>query len=172
MSVILDKVPKMKKFVVEYMLGVRKGSLLNGSGTLSTQLVSEAEVVYGNIDLMSRCNYISSHASSIRIELFLDSIKWSQTELADALNTSVKTLQRFIKKESVLKTLHVELLVMIAFVYERAYEVFEDEAKLYRWMDRPSPVLKFKRPKEMALSYLGCQVVLEELGRIAHGIAV
>lgn len=45
MSVILDKVPKMKKFVIEYMLGVRKGSLLNGSGTLSTQLVSEAEVV-------------------------------------------------------------------------------------------------------------------------------
>ena len=121
---------------------------------------------------MSRCKYISSHASSIRIELFLDTIKLSKIELADGLKTSVKTLQRFIKKESVLKTLHVELLLMIAFVYERAYEVFEDEAKLYRWMDRPSPVLKVKRPKEMALSYLGCQVVLEELGRIAHGIAV
>ncbi len=160
------------KFKIEYMLGVKKEPFLNGSGAQSTSLVSEAEVAYGNVNLMSRCNYVSRHASSIHFEIFLDTIKWSQAELADALNVSIKTLQRFIKKESALRTLHLELLVMIAYVYERAYELFEDDAKLYRWMSRPSPALKSKRPRELALSYLGCQVVLEELGRIAHGIAV
>jgi len=158
-----------QKYSIETMLGLKV------SRKKLTVKEPVAEAYYGSVigqtALIKRLASISERLGEIEFSKFLAITGLSQAELSESLHTSLKTLQRLIKKETTLKEPHLELLVMIAQVYERGFEVFENEEKFKRWMDRLSPTLGGKSPKDLLKSYTGCQFILEELGRIEHGIA-
>lgn len=55
-------------------------------------------------------------------------------------------------------------------VYKRAVEVFGGEEKALRWMEYPSVALGNIAPLELLNTSAGVQMLLDELGRIEHGI--
>ncbi|MEN8264224.1 MAG: antitoxin Xre/MbcA/ParS toxin-binding domain-containing protein [Nitrospirota bacterium] len=63
-----------------------------------------------------------------------------------------------------------EHILQIAEVAIRGVEVFEDKDKFIKWMNHPSKALAKKTPLSLLKSRFGIAMVLDELGRIEHGI--
>ena len=55
-------------------------------------------------------------------------------------------------------------------VYKKAVEVFGGKEKALRWMEYPSAALGNIAPIKLIETSVGVQMLLDELGRIEHGI--
>jgi len=87
----------------------------------------------------------------------------------DILNFSVKTLERK-KSDDKLDKYASSHVIEVAKVVEHAYEVFEDEAKVQRWLNAPNSALNQMKPIELFYLPTGLAMVDNILGRIEEGI--
>ncbi|MFP4383599.1 MAG: antitoxin Xre/MbcA/ParS toxin-binding domain-containing protein [Spirochaetia bacterium] len=89
--------------------------------------------------------------------------------LSRILHTTERTLQR--KKEADLLSEGIsEQLLQIAEVYSRGQEVFNTMDDFQIWMSSPNVALGKRVPLELLSSRFGAQMVLDEIGRIEHGV--
>lgn len=63
-------------------------------------------------------------------------------------------------------------VLMVGQVYERAVEVMESPENALVWLKSPNYAFRFKTPLEYLSSFAGVQEVLDELGRLQHGVFV
>jgi putative toxin-antitoxin system antitoxin component (TIGR02293 family) len=87
----------------------------------------------------------------------------------DILNLSVKTLER--KKGDDLLDRHTSShIIEVAKVVEHAFEVFEEEERVQKWLNMPNRALNQMKP--LALFYIptGLAMVDNVLGRIEEGV--
>ena len=91
------------------------------------------------------------------------------TEMANIIHTSDRTLRRYTAQQKLSQD-QSERMVEMARVYSRGEEVFGTMEDFRQWMD--SKLLPFgnKKPKEFLDTSLGISMILDELGRIEHGI--
>lgn len=87
----------------------------------------------------------------------------------DILNFSVKTLERK-KSDDKLDKYASSHVIEVAKVVEHAYEVFEEEAKVQRWLNAPNSALNQMKPLELFYLPTGLAMVDNILGRIEEGI--
>jgi len=87
----------------------------------------------------------------------------------DILHFSVKTLERkkSLDKLDKYTSSHV---IEIAKVVEHAYEVFEDENIVKRWLKTPNNALKQMKPLDLFYIPTGLAMVDNILGRIEDGV--
>ena len=79
------------------------------------------------------------------------------------------TLERRRKDKKPLTTEESDRLARIAKVFAFGVEVFGDEAKVRRFLERPHPMLDDKEPLEIALATgPGADAVINLLGRAAY----
>ncbi len=90
-------------------------------------------------------------------------------ELADILEMTDRTLRRYEAKEILNRRLS-ERALEIAQVYSRGEEVFGDAASFHQWMQTEVPALGHRLPKSFLDTSLGIQMLMDELGRIEHGV--
>ncbi len=93
----------------------------------------------------------------------------SLLEMASITHTSDRTLRRY-KPQQRLSEGQSERILELAKLYSRGQEVFGGMQDFKIWMD--SILLPFgnKRPKEFLDTSIGINMILDELGRIEHGI--
>jgi len=87
----------------------------------------------------------------------------------DILHFSVKTLERK-KSEDKLDKYASSHVIEIAKVVEHAFEVFEDENKVQRWLNTPNPALNQMKPLDLFYLPTGLAMVDQILGRIEEGV--
>ncbi len=102
------------------------------------------------------------------------------THLANYLSLSLSQISGFlpITERTVLRyavnqhfnSVVSEHILQIAEMATRGVEVFEDKDKLIEWLNYPSKALANKTPLSSLSSRFGIAMVLDELGRIEHGI--
>jgi putative toxin-antitoxin system antitoxin component (TIGR02293 family) len=63
-----------------------------------------------------------------------------------------------------------EQVLQIAAVVARGTEVFGGKDRFLAWAKQPSTALSDKTPLELLGSRFGTDLVLDELGRIEHGV--
>ncbi len=97
------------------------------------------------------------------------SLSLSMKEMAELLPVNVRTLQRKSAREH-LSTVVSEQALQIAHVVAAGMELFEDQEKFLAWLSMPSVPLGGEKPLALLRSRFGIELVLDELGRIAHGI--
>lgn len=90
-------------------------------------------------------------------------------ELADILEMTDRTLRRYEANEILNRRLS-ERALEIAQVYSRGEEVFGDTASFHQWMQTEVPALGHRLPKSFLDTSLGIQMLMDELGRIEHGV--
>jgi putative toxin-antitoxin system antitoxin component (TIGR02293 family) len=90
-------------------------------------------------------------------------------ELADILEITDRTLRRYTSNEVLNKRLS-ERALEIAKLYSRGEEVFGDAPSFKQWMDTEVPALGHRKPKSFLDTSLGIQMLMDELGRIEHGV--
>ncbi len=106
---------------------------------------------------------------------FFEQIKavlpFSDTDWANYLNLSLKTLQRHKKdKDFHFKPIHTEKIIELAEVTHHGKEVFGSLDKFHQWLETPSYALGNMKPADLLNDSYGKDLVLAELNRIAHGI--
>lgn len=87
----------------------------------------------------------------------------------DILHFSVKTLERK-KSADKLDKYTSSHVIEIAKVVEHAYEVFEDENIVKRWLKTPNNALKQMKPLDLFYIPTGLAMVDNILGRIEDGV--
>lgn len=90
-------------------------------------------------------------------------------ELANILHISERTLQRY-ENDAVVKSEYSEKAIELARLYSRGEEVFGSLELFKSWMKSPSHVFKGQTPLSLLDTSIGFHLVLQELGRIEHGV--
>ncbi len=133
--------------------------LLGGSGILGHKIHTE-------MDLYE----LGKNGIPKKALLYLaKSINMPIKTLSAILHTTERTLQR--KKDvDLLNETISEHLLQLAEVYSRGEEVFDGIEAFQLWIESPDKALGDKKPLELLSSRYGIQMVLDELGRIEHGV--
>lgn len=96
---------------------------------------------------------------------------FSPEEWSEFLNLSAKTLQRYRQYNRRFKPIHSEKIIELAEVTTRGMEVFENNGEqLNTWLTTPNFALGNRKPVDFLDNSYGKELVLNELGRIEHGI--
>jgi putative toxin-antitoxin system antitoxin component (TIGR02293 family) len=93
----------------------------------------------------------------------------SLTEMALIVHTSDRTLRRYSDHQK-LSQEQSERMIELAKLYSRGEEVFGSINKFKDWMDTTLLPFGNKKPKAFLDTSLGIQMIMDELGRIEHGV--
>ena len=89
--------------------------------------------------------------------------------LAELLPISKRTLERYHAKKH-LDRATSQQLISLARLTARGFEVFGDPDKFVAWMNAPCTALGERTPISLIATQVGIDMVLDELGRIEHGV--
>ena len=107
-----------------------------------------------------------SKAALLKLAGYLD---LSVSEMAALLPVAERTIQRY-RGEQRFKSSVSEHILHIAEVAARGEEVFGERERFLAWLNLPSAALGRRIPEELLSSRFGAELVLDELGRMEHGI--
>ncbi len=96
-------------------------------------------------------------------------LSFTMSQMAALLPVTERTIQRYAPRKHFNRVVSEQIL-QIAEVAARGTEVFEDRNKFLAWMDHPNRALADKTPLSLLNSRFGAEMVLDELGRIEHGV--
>ena len=91
------------------------------------------------------------------------------SEMAGIVRTSERTLRRYSANQK-LNPEQSERIIELAKVYSRGEEVLGSLDAFREWMNGTVLALGNKKPKELLDTSLGIELLMDELGRIEHGI--
>ena len=98
-----------------------------------------------------------------------DYLELSVGQIADLLPITERTIQRYSPAKR-FKSDVSEHILHIAEVAVRGAEVFGEKRRFLAWISQPSAALGNSIPNSLLSSRFGTELVLDELGRIEHGI--
>ncbi len=89
--------------------------------------------------------------------------------VAKLLPVTPRTLQRYSAGKRLSPAVSEQVL-QLAEVVATGAEVFGDRGNFLTWLSLPSAPLGDRKPIDLLSSRFGAELVIDELGRIAHGI--
>ncbi len=98
-------------------------------------------------------------------------IDFTEKELANVLDVSERTLQRY-KDDTKLSKVASEKAIELANLYQHGEEVFGTIERFNAWMKSTHALFRKQRPIDILDTHRGFQIVHDELGRIEHGIFI
>jgi putative toxin-antitoxin system antitoxin component (TIGR02293 family) len=90
-------------------------------------------------------------------------------ELAESLPVTERTIQRRSPRDRFNPAVSEQILE-IAEVAARGTEVFEDRDRFLAWLNQPNAAFAGRTAASLLGSRFGAGMILDELGRIEHGI--
>ncbi|MCP5007516.1 MAG: DUF2384 domain-containing protein [Planctomycetes bacterium] len=96
-------------------------------------------------------------------------LSFSMNQMARLLPVTERTIQRYTLKKHFNRVVS-EHILQIAEVAAKGAEVFESRGKFLTWMNHPNVALDKNTPMSLLNSKFGVDMVLDELGRIEHGV--
>lgn len=94
---------------------------------------------------------------------------FSMRQMAELLPVTDRTIQRYSPEDHFNPTVS-EHILQIAEVAARGSDVFGDMNRFLSWMNHPNKALGDRIPNSLLSSRFGLEMVLDELGRIEHGV--
>jgi putative toxin-antitoxin system antitoxin component (TIGR02293 family) len=95
---------------------------------------------------------------------------FTQAEWAAMLHVSERTLQRYAKTNALFAPINAERALQIGRVLSRAKEVLGEVGNFYHWIKRKPHSLEGQLSFESLTTADGINQVLNQLGRIEHGL--
>jgi putative toxin-antitoxin system antitoxin component (TIGR02293 family) len=109
------------------------------------------------------CSTVSTLASKIDVP---------QKDVAAWLHTTTRTIQRAIEANTPLGLDLSDRVAQLIRVYCRCRDVFRDDNKVSVWLKSPNYALGNVSPVSLLDTIPGMEIVLDELGRIEHGVFI
>lgn len=107
-----------------------------------------------------------------KFEKIARQVGFTQKEWAAILHLSEKTLQRYAKDNKSFEGIYVDRILQMQELIELGLETFTSPEALYRWLKRDKPVLGELLTFDSLKSSRGLQSVIDQIGRIQHGVYI
>jgi putative toxin-antitoxin system antitoxin component (TIGR02293 family) len=123
-------------------------------------------------DIASRMFLIELSRKGVSKSFVLKLAKYlelSVGQMAQLLPVTERTIQRYARERRFSQAVSEQAL-QIAQVAARGEEVFGNRKRFLVWVKSPSPALGNRTPASLLSSRFGTETVLDELGRIEHGV--
>jgi len=130
--------------------------------------VAEMAAVYGNPfsnAILARSGVKTSFLSDLMQLLGL-----KKQETASLINISPKTLDRHISASKPFIGLQSDRILELAELHQKGEQVFGTTEKFRLWLSSPIAVLNNTAPREWLDTQQGIKAIMNEIGRIEHGI--
>ncbi len=101
-----------------------------------------------------------------------DKVPFTQSEWANILHLSERTLQRYSKDNKSFEGIYVDRILHLQKLIELGLETFSDAEALYRWLKRDKQVLNQSLTFENLYHTDGINAIIDEIGRIQHGVYI
>ncbi len=124
---------------------------------------------YGIESVTDFISYIREGIPKKALNHLAEVMALSDAELSAVLHISDRTLRRYSSSQK-LNPEQSERVLELARLYARGADVFEDMESFKLWMESPVGALGNKKPKSFLDTSMGIALLIEELGRIEHGI--
>lgn len=135
-----------------------------------TKILGGEKVVHCKIknqmDLIELCKKGLSKDALVHLA---KNINLSMKDMTKILPITERTIQRHSKNQYFNKTVS-EHILQIAEVVTRGTEVFGDKKLFLKWLKSTNKSLAFKTPISLLDSSYGYTLIMDELGRIEHGV--
>ena len=122
--------------------------------------------IENRLDLVELVDEGLTKASLLKLAEYLH---FSTKQMADILPITERTIQRYGNDTPFSPTVSDHIL-QIAEVSAKGTEVFRDREKFILWMNHPCAAFANKTPSSLLKSKFGVDMILDELGRIEHGV--
>jgi len=181
---------KKKPRQSDHIRGAQKDMRSNRGKLVTSTKVEEPEAVYGKVvanraiaflgmegkkDFLTITNF-SDFISVIRkgvskkgMDKLMEITAITLREMAVIIQVSDRTLRRY-KSQTLLNREQSERVVELARLYSRGEQVFGNLESFKEWMNSTVMALGNKKPKEFLDTSLGINILMDELGKIEHGI--
>ncbi len=103
------------------------------------------------------------------LDHLMDHTGLTVAEISTIIRTSDRTLRRYTARQK-LNPEQSERIIELARLYSRGAEVFGSMDAFKQWMNSTVLALGNKKPKTYLDTSLGINILMNELGRIEHGI--
>lgn len=103
------------------------------------------------------------------IDRLISATGFTEDEMSSLLHISKRTLQRR-DPQTLLNPEQSERLIEIAKLYSKGSDAFGNLENFRHWMSQEIISLGNKKPKDFLDTSLGINMLLDELGRIEHGV--
>ncbi|WP_168058448.1 type II toxin-antitoxin system Xre/ParS family antitoxin [Candidatus Manganitrophus noduliformans] len=100
---------------------------------------------------------------------FVRFLNFSPDQFARLLPITLRTIQRYSGKQRFSPTVS-EHIIQLVFLVGKGIEVFGSLEKFMSWFNAPSQALGGNVPSDLVSLKTGTQMVMDELGRIEHGV--
>ena len=94
---------------------------------------------------------------------------YNNSQVADLLNISEKTLTRYKSQKKKLNPVNSELALKLISLFKKGEEVFGELSSFKGWLEKPAYGLGNQVPYNLLHTSNGIDLVLEELIRIEYG---
>jgi putative toxin-antitoxin system antitoxin component (TIGR02293 family) len=133
--------------------------------------VEESMPVYGfPTDKFFMVNLIREGLPYSIFSLIHDLVPFSDTDWANLLDVSTKTMLRYKQSQKKFRSIHSEKILEMAEVTIIGLDVFGNISKFKQWLDTPSFALGNLKPVSLINDSYGKELVIAELSNISHGI--
>lgn len=152
---------------------------------LTDNIVAEPNAVYKTMAehtiynpefFNNKFNVVQFINTGIKVSIFLkvkEMCPFTDTEWAQYLDVSLKTLQRYTKDEfHVFKPIQSEKIIELLEVINFGKTVFDSQKQFHLWLKTPNYALGKVKPIDLLKHSYGKELVMEALNRIEHGIFV
>lgn len=174
----------------QYIIRGRKDVTVNRDNVTTSTKVEEPEAKYGKVvadraivflgmegkkDFSTITNFgdfisvIRKGMSKKALDRLMEVTGITSKEMAFIIRLSDRTLRRY-KSQTLLNPEQSEKIVELARLYSRGEQVFGNIESFKEWMNSTVMALGNKKPKELLDTSLGIDILMDELGKIEHGI--
>lgn len=125
-----------------------------------------------NIKINSAYDYIELSRKGLTSKQLNKILKYtclSIKEISEIISLSERQLLRY-KEDQVLRTDISAQLIQIVELYDKGYELFDEETDFQEWMNSEILGLGDVKPRSLLDTTFGIKMIENELGRLEHGI--
>jgi putative toxin-antitoxin system antitoxin component (TIGR02293 family) len=105
-----------------------------------------------------------------KLKKIMELAPFTQSEWANMLHLSERTLQRYAKNNSSFEGIYTDRILLLQEMVSLGLETFTDADAFYRWLKKDKPVLGQTLNFESLYSDRGIQEVIDQLNRIQYGV--
>ena len=105
-----------------------------------------------------------------KLKKITDLVPFTQSEWANMLHLSERTLQRYAKNNSSFEGIYTDRILLLQEMIHLGLETFTNADAFYKWLKRDKPVMGQVLNFESLYSDRGIQEVIDQLNRIQYGV--
>lgn len=105
-----------------------------------------------------------------KLKKVADLVPFTQSEWANMIHLSERTLQRYAKNNSSFEGIYTDRILLLQEMIELGLETFTNATVFYHWLKKEKQVLGQSLNFESLYSDRGIQEVIDQISRIQYGV--